>query len=118
MTPKAIELTLAVRAELQTRLDEADRLRALQVERAAQDAELARRRFMRVDPDNRLVATTLEADWNDKLRQLARARDEAMRQGHADRLRFDATTEQRVRALAENFPAICMRVRIRGDKTS
>lgn len=106
MTPQAIELTLAVRAELQTRLDEADKLRALQVERVAQDAELARRRFMQVDPDNRLVATTLEADWNDKLRQLARARDDAMRQADVDRRRFDATTEQRVRALAKDFPTL------------
>ncbi len=106
MTPKAIELTLAVRAELQARLDEADKLRALQVERAAQDAELARRRFMQVDPDNRLVATTLEADWNDKLRALARARDEADRQGRADRLPLDRATEERVRALAEDFPTV------------
>jgi len=106
MSPKAIELTLAVRAELQARLDEADRLRLLQVERAQQDAELARRRFMQVHPDNRLVATTLEAAWNDKLRALAQARDEADRQRAADRITLDKATEERVRALAEDFPSV------------
>jgi DNA invertase Pin-like site-specific DNA recombinase len=64
VTPTAIEATLAVQQELQTRLDEVERLRKQQVERARYEAELAQRRYMRVDPDNRLVADTLEADWN------------------------------------------------------
>jgi excisionase family DNA binding protein len=106
MTPMAIELTLAVRAELQARLDEADGLRMQQVERVQQEAQLARRRYMQVDPDNRLVATTLEADWNDKLRALAQARDEAERQRTADRATLDEATEARIRALAQDFPAV------------
>jgi hypothetical protein len=61
MTPAALELTMGVQAEIQTRLDEADKLREQQVERARYDAELARRRYMQVDPDNRLVASSLEA---------------------------------------------------------
>jgi hypothetical protein len=32
---------------------------------------LARRRYEAVDPDNRLVAQTLEAEWNQKLTTLA-----------------------------------------------
>ena len=106
MTPKAIELSLAVRAELQTRLDEADRLRLLQVERARHEAELAQRRYMQIDPDNRLVASTLETNWNDKLRALAQARDEADRKKTADRMTFDQATEARIRALTEDFPAV------------
>ena len=39
------------------------------------EANLARRRFMQVDPDNRLVADTLEAEWNEKLRHLQDAND-------------------------------------------
>ena len=106
MTPKAIELTMAVRAELQVRADEVDRLRLQQVERAQHEATLARRRFMQVDPDNRLVATTLEADWNVKLRALAQARDVAERQRAADRATLDEATEERIRALATDFPAV------------
>ncbi len=40
------------------------------MERARYDAELARRRYLHVDPSNRLVADTLEADWNERLRHL------------------------------------------------
>ena len=44
------------------------------MERARYEAGLARRRYLRVHPDNRLVADSLEADWNGKLKLLAEAR--------------------------------------------
>jgi len=56
MTPMAIELSLAVQEEIQAQLEEADRLRRRQVERARYEADSARRRYMHVDPENRLVA--------------------------------------------------------------
>src|SRR5215472_11347087 len=56
VSPVALEVALSVQQELQARLEEADRLRQKQVERAQYEADLARRRYMRVDPDNRLVA--------------------------------------------------------------
>lgn len=46
-----------------TRKTEADRLHQQQVERARYEAELAQRRYLRVDSDNRLVADSLQADW-------------------------------------------------------
>jgi hypothetical protein len=106
MKPKAIELTIAVQSELQGRLEEADRLRMLQVERARHEAQLAQRRYMQVDPDNRLVATPLEADWNEKLRVHTQALQEAERKREEDRLTLDQATESRIRALAEDFPAV------------
>ena len=54
MTPHAVELALEIRKEIEARYDEADRLRRRAVERAQIDAELAQRRFMLVDPGNRL----------------------------------------------------------------
>jgi len=47
-----------------------DALRAAHVERARYHADLARRRYLAVDPANRLVADALEADWNTALRAL------------------------------------------------
>jgi len=47
---------------------------------------------MRVDPDNRLVADSLEAQWNAKLRALGEAHDEyARRREHDARLLTDAS---------------------------
>ena len=51
-----------------------------QVERARYEAELAQRRYLRVDPDNRLVADSLEAEWNNKLCALAAAQEDYERQ--------------------------------------
>jgi hypothetical protein len=45
------------------------------VERAHYHADLTRRRYLAVDPANRLVADTLEADWNIALRALNDAKD-------------------------------------------
>jgi DNA invertase Pin-like site-specific DNA recombinase len=105
VTPMALELALAVQQEIQSRLDEADRLRHRQVERAQYRADHARHRYMQVDPKNRLVADSLEADWNAKLRALREAQEEYQRQRAADRLALDDDERQRVLALATDFPA-------------
>jgi Recombinase/Recombinase zinc beta ribbon domain len=70
LTPLAAEAALQVSAELRHRAAEADALRAAHVDRARYHADLARRRYLAVDPANRLVAGTLEADWNTALRAL------------------------------------------------
>jgi Arc/MetJ family transcription regulator len=75
VTPLALEVTLAIQDELNARRAEVENLYRQQVERLRYEAELARRRYMRVDPDNRLVADELEADWNKKLREMVEAQE-------------------------------------------
>jgi excisionase family DNA binding protein len=106
MSPLAVELTLAVQDELETRFEETDRLRRQQVERADNEVLQARRRYLQVDPSNRLVASSLEADWNDKLRALDEIRDRVERERTADRSTLDQKSQERVRALAADFPAV------------
>ena len=106
VTPVALEVTLAVEQELRGRADETDRLRRQQVERARYEAELARRRYLRVDPDNRLVADALESDWNNRLRVLAAAQEEYERQRAADPLALDEQLRAQVLALARDFPRL------------
>ncbi|HWW84738.1 MAG TPA: recombinase family protein [Vicinamibacterales bacterium] len=106
MTPVAIDVTLAVQQELQARLDEVDRLRHEQVERAQYEAELAQRRYLRVDPDNRLVADTLEADWNSKLRALHEAHRLYEQERQKDRLMIDDELRTRLHLLATDFPRV------------
>jgi hypothetical protein len=106
VTPLALEVTLAVQQELQTRREEADALRKQQVERARYEAELARARFMQVDPRNRLVADSLEADWNDKLRDLTDAQELYERSCQQDTAVVDDSTRSQVLELATNFPRL------------
>jgi len=104
--PLTLEVALQVQQEMENRFKEADKLRKQQVERAEYEANLARRRFMQVDPDNRLVADTLEAEWNEKLRHLQDANDyyEDHRQKESEKLK--SAQKKEVLKLAKDFPRL------------
>ena len=61
---------------------------------------------MLVDPGNRLVASTLEAVWNDKLRALAQAREERERARQHDQLLLDDAIRQRLITMTTDFKKI------------
>ena len=103
MTPAAVELTLDIRKEIEARYEEADQLRCRAIERAQIEADLAQRRFMLVDPNNRLVADTLEGEWNDKLRVLAKAREDRERARERDQLVLDEAVRERLTAMTADF---------------
>jgi DNA invertase Pin-like site-specific DNA recombinase len=105
VTPVTLEVALAVQKELESRSEESDRLRHQAVERARYESDLARRRYMRCDPDNRLVADSLEAEWNQALRKQTAAQE------HYDKQRETETgldDQQRadILALAKDFPRL------------
>ncbi len=106
VTPVTLEVALKVQAELEARVAEADALRRQHVERARQEADLARRRYMEVDPGNRLVADTLEAEWNEKLRGLSAAQQEYEQRRAADRVAFGDEQRKKILALATDFPRL------------
>src|SRR6266567_124716 len=106
LTPLAAEAAFRVSAELEHRAAEADALRAAHVERARYHADLARRRYLTVDPANRLVASTLEAGWNTALRALgdAQATYDKAREQHAGQL--TSAQKTRISQLTTDLPAI------------
>ncbi len=106
VTPMALELALAVQQEISTRLEQADRLRHRQVERVQYEVDHARHRYMQVDPANRLVADSLEADWNAKLRALAEAQQDYQQKRASDRMVIDDDERKRILNLATDFPAV------------
>ena len=106
LTPLAIETALAVSTELAQRAEHADRIRQMGVQRAEHAADAARRRYLAVDPTNRLVADQLEADWNGKLRELADAKDEYERATQAGNRPLTDEQQARIRALATDLPAL------------
>jgi len=106
VSPLALEVALNVQDELRTRINESDRLRKQQVKRARYEADLARRRYMHVEPENRFVAQTLEAEWNNKLKELEIAQQEYERQCKHDHIRLDAQQRTEIMSLATNFPEL------------
>ena len=106
LTPLAIDTSMQVYEELHTQAEAAQHLRAQQVERARYAAALAQRRFLRVDPENRLVADVLEADWNARLRELACVQEEAEQQNEADQRKLSALEQQAITDLVDDFPRV------------
>jgi DNA invertase Pin-like site-specific DNA recombinase len=106
LTPLAIETALAVSTELAQRAADTDRIRQMGVQRAEHAADAARRRYLAVDPTNRLVADQLEADWNNKLRELADAKDAYEHATQAGNRPLTDQQQAQIRALATDLPAL------------
>ena len=106
VTPAAIEVAIRVQEKMQERIEEVDSLHKQSVDRARYESELARRRFMQVDPENRLVADALEADWNQKLRAHEKARGQYEKQCKANRAELTDQQREKITAIATDFPAL------------
>ena len=106
VTPVTLEVALAVQEELESRSDERDRLLRHEFERARYEADLARRRYMQVDPANRLVADSLEAEWNHALRALAEAQDRYEKRREADHAGLNDKQRASIMTLARDFPRL------------
>jgi hypothetical protein len=76
------------------------------VERAAYEAERARRQYDAVEPENRLVARTLERSWEEKLSAHQQV-VEAYHRFRASQPRLLSAAERAaIRALAADLPAL------------
>jgi len=79
LTPAAVEATELALQQLQADQDAALSQWRLAVERARYEAERAERQYKTIEPENRLVARTLETEWEKRLRDLAAAEAELKR---------------------------------------
>ena len=98
-----IALALAVREQVRADFAAVDRQHVNRIEALRHEADLARRRFMEVDPANRLVAARLEAEWNARLAALERAIEERERNSKTHDNMASAEQEQRLLELANDF---------------
>ncbi|MBA3720314.1 MAG: recombinase family protein [Nocardioidaceae bacterium] len=73
LAPAAIDATLAAIADLDSTHQASVRSAELELERAAYEADRARRQFDGCEPENRLVARTLESEWEQRLQQVGNA---------------------------------------------
>jgi DNA-binding CsgD family transcriptional regulator len=106
LAPDRIAIALAAVEQLAEESRQLERQWTLRRERARYEAERARRQYDAVEPENRLVARSLERAWEEKLRAV-----EAIEQEHA-RWRLEeapvigVAETAGLRALGENLPRI------------
>jgi DNA invertase Pin-like site-specific DNA recombinase len=106
MQPAQLEVSMVALEQIAGRARQLDRQWQLTLERARYESELARRRLLAVDPENRLVGRTLERDWNEKLAEVERLeRDAALRPTLSARL-VDPDERRRILALAQDLPKV------------
>ena len=106
LTPAQIELSLAVMEEMGRQQAELRRQWELRLEGAHYAARLAQRRYEQIDPENRLVARSLERQWEAKLREVERLEAEFARQQSRSPLTLDATQCQQLANLVQDLPKV------------
>jgi DNA invertase Pin-like site-specific DNA recombinase len=87
VVPKDIDLSLSLVRETKRQVQEVEAQWKLRTERLQYEAKLAERRYKAIDPDNRVVARTLEREWEEKLQELEnvqREREQTLKREKAE----------------------------------
>ena len=104
--PAQLEVSLATLEQIEEQARQVERQWQLRLERARYEADLARRRFLAVEPENRLVARNLEKDWNEKLAAVEQLEREQAALPAWAAPRLSPEERQRILGLAEDLPAL------------
>jgi DNA invertase Pin-like site-specific DNA recombinase len=103
VAPAGIEAALLAEEQLQAHEETALKQWRLQVERAHYEAQRAERRYRSVEPENRLVARTLEAEWERRLADFARAETELKQRQRQRPGRLTEEQRNRIRSLGSDL---------------
>jgi DNA invertase Pin-like site-specific DNA recombinase len=106
ITPMTIELALAALTNLEERDREIGAQWRMRIERARYDADLAERRYEEVDPNNRLIAATLETRWNDAMQRMHDLEAELAAFERQTMRAVTADQKQQILQLAGDFPRL------------
>jgi DNA invertase Pin-like site-specific DNA recombinase len=106
LEPAALELSLKASADIAHERQRLQKHWQQRLQRARYDAELAERRYQAVDPENRLVAASLEKRWEELLAQQQQLQEEYDRFAREAPHRFTDEERARVTALASDLPAL------------
>lgn len=105
LSDEQIQLAIDAFEVVTQRHEQIDAQWKMRLQRAEYEAELAQRRYEQVDPNNRLVASTLEQRWNDTLIELQDVKDQIDHLQQQSR-RLTAQQRDEVLGLARNLPEL------------
>jgi DNA invertase Pin-like site-specific DNA recombinase/predicted DNA-binding transcriptional regulator AlpA len=106
VTPAGIEAALRAEEDIDADREAALAQWRLHVERARYEAQRAERRYQTVEPENRLVARTLETEWEQRLSELAAAEAELARRQRQHAGSLSDEQRKRVRALGADLKRV------------
>lgn len=106
LTPAQIELSLAVLEELERQQALLNQQWTLRLEAARYAVRLAQRRYEQVDPENRLVARTLEQEWDARLQEQHHLEADYEHFHKQAPLHLDDAQRQQLRSLVDDLPKV------------
>jgi DNA invertase Pin-like site-specific DNA recombinase len=106
INPLTLDAAVSIQQEMAGRKDEIVKLYSQQMERARYEMDLAKRRYLRVDPDNRLVAAELEYDWDQKARAYESAKMAYNQKCEAEIQAVDNKLKKALEQMVCSFPKI------------
>jgi len=104
--PAEIELALTVAHESEHQITQVEKQWQLRRERLEYEARLAERRYKSIDPDNRVVARTLEREWEEKLRALEKAEQDHKAVRRKETLQLTAEDRTRLVDVAKDLRTV------------
>jgi DNA invertase Pin-like site-specific DNA recombinase len=106
LEPAAVELSLKAHADIKRERQRLEKHWQQRRQRAGYEVELAQRRYQAVDPENRLVAATLEKRWEELLTQEKQLEEDYDRFSRAAPLHLTDAERARLEALTTDIPAL------------
>jgi DNA invertase Pin-like site-specific DNA recombinase len=106
LAPDQIALAVAALGELEEEVRLLERQWALKRERARYEAERARRQYDAVEPENRLVARSLERAWEEKLRHVEKVEAEHESWRRERPISLTDADRDRILSLGQNLPRL------------
>jgi len=106
ISPAGLEAAIAAQSLGEAEDQSALKQFRLQAERARYEAERAERRYQSVEPENRLVARTLETEWEKKLQDQRAAEAELVRKEQEQRLQLTDVQREQIRALGSDLKRV------------
>jgi DNA invertase Pin-like site-specific DNA recombinase len=106
ISPASLNIHLKAIQQIQHQQDMALEQLQLQMERAQYEADRAFRQFDAVEPENRLVARTLEKQWNESLKRVEELKARIIERKKIFQDRLSKIEKEQMRRLAHNLPAI------------
>lgn len=104
--PSEIKIAISAFEELERRTGTVQRQWQLKLERARYESELAQRRYEEVDPSNRLVALSLERNWNSALVKFDETQKQFSDYQQGDEFLELSSRKEEVVALGASFPKL------------
>ncbi len=104
--PASLELSLQATEDIEQEHRRLSKHWDQQLQRAQYDVDLAARRYRAVDPDNRLVASSLEKQWEDALIVQCKLQDESDRFQQTQLQALDKTQREAIVFLSQNIPEL------------